>query len=99
MFRLCVDFFNVNKPLNAETPRRRENQENIGTLLFSVFVFSPRLSVSAANGLVFIIHHINHFKQRSAFNLNIADLFLLLMTFVKSSLKHDGSQIPLLISY
>jgi hypothetical protein len=36
------------KPLTAETQRRRENQENIDTSLFSAFVFPPRLCVSAS---------------------------------------------------
>jgi hypothetical protein len=64
MFRLCVDLFKENKPLNAETPRRRENLDSIGILLFSAValpVYSIFVCDSAANGLVFIIHHFNHF--------------------------------------
>ena len=71
------------KPLNAETPRRRENQKSMALRFSLLFAFPLRLCVSAANGFGFVFVFgfgfgfdfgfgfiIHHFKQSSAFQMN-----------------------------
>jgi hypothetical protein len=73
MFRLCVDFFKKNKTSqrrDAEALRKEKEKEKESKIVsdkrFSLlFVFPPRLGVSALRGLVFILFIINTLSKHS----------------------------------